>query len=48
MENPPELVIKAGHTESQYWQDLWRYRELRHWFRTMGKSSETLLASGFR
>jgi lipopolysaccharide transport system permease protein len=28
MENPPELVIKAGHTESQYWQDLWRYREL--------------------
>ncbi|WP_019502754.1 ABC transporter permease [Pseudanabaena sp. PCC 6802] len=28
MENPPELVIKAGRTESQYWQDLWRYREL--------------------
>jgi lipopolysaccharide transport system permease protein len=28
MENPPELVIRAGHTESQYWQDLWRYREL--------------------
>lgn len=23
-----ELVIKAGHTESQYWKDLWRYREL--------------------
>lgn len=23
-----ELVIKAGHTESQYWRDLWRYREL--------------------
>lgn len=23
-----ELIIKAGHTESQYWKDLWRYREL--------------------
>jgi lipopolysaccharide transport system permease protein len=22
------LVIKAGRTESQYWKDLWRYREL--------------------
>jgi lipopolysaccharide transport system permease protein len=26
--NPAELVIEAGRTESQYWQDLWRYREL--------------------
>ena len=26
--NTRELVIKAGRTESQYWQDLWRYREL--------------------
>jgi lipopolysaccharide transport system permease protein len=25
---PPELVIEAGRTESQYWRDLWRYREL--------------------
>jgi lipopolysaccharide transport system permease protein len=24
----PELVIEAGRTEAQYWQDLWRYREL--------------------
>ncbi len=24
----PELIIEAGHTEKQYWQDLWRYREL--------------------
>ncbi len=24
----PELIIEAGRTESQYWQDLWRYREL--------------------
>lgn len=24
----PELVIEAGRTENQYWQDLWRYREL--------------------
>ncbi|MBE9199399.1 MULTISPECIES: ABC transporter permease [unclassified Nodularia (in: cyanobacteria)] len=23
-----ELVIEAGCTEQQYWQDLWRYREL--------------------
>ena len=23
-----ELVIRAGQTESQYWRDLWRYREL--------------------
>ncbi len=23
-----ELVIEAGRAESQYWQDLWRYREL--------------------
>ena len=22
------IVIEAGHTERQYWQDLWRYREL--------------------
>lgn len=26
--NPPELIIEAGRTERQYWQDLWRYREL--------------------
>jgi len=24
----PELIIEAGRTEKQYWQDLWRYREL--------------------
>jgi lipopolysaccharide transport system permease protein len=23
-----ELVIQAGRTESQYWRDLWKYREL--------------------
>ena len=23
-----DLVIEAGHTERQYWRDLWRYREL--------------------
>ena len=23
-----ELTIEAGHTERQYWKDLWRYREL--------------------
>jgi len=23
-----ELVLEAGRTERQYWQDLWRYREL--------------------
>lgn len=26
--NQTELVIEAGRTESQYWKDLWRYREL--------------------
>jgi lipopolysaccharide transport system permease protein len=26
--NTKELTIKAGQTESQYWKDLWRYREL--------------------
>lgn len=25
---PPELILEAGRTESQYWKDLWRYREL--------------------
>lgn len=25
---PTKLIIKAGATESQYWKDLWRYREL--------------------
>jgi lipopolysaccharide transport system permease protein len=24
----PELIIEAGRSESQYWKDLWRYREL--------------------
>ena len=23
-----QLVIEAGHSESRYWKDLWRYREL--------------------
>lgn len=26
--SPPELIIEAGRTERQSWQDLWRYREL--------------------
>lgn len=26
--NPHEIVIEAGHTEANYWRDLWRYREL--------------------
>ena len=26
--NSTELIIEAGRTERQYWQDLWRYREL--------------------
>lgn len=25
---PEEIVIEAGRTESQYWRDIWRYREL--------------------
>jgi len=27
-EELPELVIEAGRAESNYWRDLWRYREL--------------------
>jgi len=27
-ENPPTLIIEAGRTESRYWWDLWRHREL--------------------
>ena len=23
-----QLILEAGHTEQQYWRDLWRYREL--------------------
>ncbi len=26
--NNQELIIEAGRTERQYWQDIWRYREL--------------------
>lgn len=25
---PQTLIIEAGHTERQYWRDLWRFREL--------------------
>lgn len=25
---PTEIILEAGHTERQYWRDLWRYREL--------------------
>ena len=28
MNNKNELIIEAGRTESHYWKDLWRYREL--------------------
>lgn len=28
MHTPPELIIAADRAESQYWKDLWRYREL--------------------
>lgn len=28
MSAPFEIVIEAGRTESQYWRDLWHYREL--------------------
>ena len=24
----PQLVLEAGRADRQYWQDLWRYREL--------------------
>ncbi len=25
---PKEIIIKSGHTEKEYWKDLWRFREL--------------------
>ncbi len=28
MEQPYELILEAGRTETNYWLDLWRYREL--------------------
>lgn len=28
MFNSQQIVIEAGHTEKNYWKDLWRYREL--------------------
>ncbi len=28
MHAPTELIIEAGHTERNYWRDLFRYREL--------------------
>lgn len=28
MSSQTEIIIQAGRTERQYWQDLWRYREL--------------------
>ena len=27
-DSKPELIIEAGRAERQYWQDIWRYREL--------------------
>jgi len=40
------LVIKAGQTESQYWQDLWRYRELLYfltWRDTLVRYKQTVI-----
>ncbi|AFY95610.1 ABC transporter permease [Chamaesiphon minutus] len=28
MNAKPELIIEAGRSEKQYWQDIWRYRDL--------------------
>lgn len=28
MTTPPYLIIEAGRSDSHYWRDLWRYREL--------------------
>lgn len=25
---PPEITLEAGHSDANYWRDLWRYREL--------------------
>jgi lipopolysaccharide transport system permease protein len=45
-----ELVIEAGRTEHQYWQDMWRYRELLYflaWRDILVRYKQTLIGIGW-
>ena len=45
-----ELVIEAGRTESQYWKDLWRYRELLYflsWRDILVRYKQTVIGIGW-
>lgn len=46
----PELIIEAGHTEKQYWRDLWRYRELFYfltWRDVLVRYKQTVVGIGW-
>ena len=45
-----ELVIEAGHTEREYWRDLWRYRELFYflaWRDLLVRYKQTIVGVGW-
>ena len=45
-----ELIIEAGRTESQYWKDLWRYRELFYflaWRDILVRYKQTIVGIGW-
>ncbi len=46
---PTELIIEAGHTERNYWRDLFRYRELFYflaWRDVLVRYKQTVIESG--
>jgi lipopolysaccharide transport system permease protein len=45
-----DLEIEAGHAESHYWKDLWRYRELFYflaWRDILVRYKQTLIRVGW-
>jgi lipopolysaccharide transport system permease protein len=45
-----ELIIEAGHTEREYWRDLWRYRELFYflaWRDLLVRYKQTIVGVGW-
>lgn len=45
-----ELIIEAGRTERQYWQDIWRYRELFYflaWRDVLVRYKQTVIGIGW-
>lgn len=48
--NQSQLIIEAGRTETQYWQDLWKYRELFYflsWRDILVRYKQTLIGIGW-